>query len=89
MVGHQAISEDIEREPGAGVDDGLDKGVLVFGRVKGGLSTIIAVNDLVPHAAAGTLWQFLVSDRIRVGMIKSKINYIPFSMLLSISSIWL
>jgi hypothetical protein len=53
MVGNQAVSENIEKEPGAGVDDGLDKGVSVSGLVKDGLSTIATVQDVVPHAADG------------------------------------
>jgi hypothetical protein len=72
MVGHQAVSENIEREPGAGVDDGLDKGVIAAGLVKDGLSTIITVNDPVSHAADGTLWQFLASDHTKLNMIKYK-----------------
>jgi hypothetical protein len=53
VVGHQAVSEDIQREPGAGIADGLDKGVIVSGLVKDGLSTITTVEDVVPHPADG------------------------------------
>jgi hypothetical protein len=37
VVGHQAVSEDIPTEPGAGVDRGIDKSVIVPGLVKDNL----------------------------------------------------
>jgi hypothetical protein len=53
VVGHQAVPEDIQREPGARIADGLDKGVIVSGLVKDRRSTITTVEDVVPHPADG------------------------------------
>jgi len=54
VLGHQAVSEDIQREPGAGVDDG----VIVSWLVEDGLAAVAAVENVVPHAAHGRFGRF-------------------------------
>jgi hypothetical protein len=80
VVGHQAVSEDIQREPGAGIADGLDKGVIIVsGLVKGGLSTITTVEDVVPHPAdgrSGSSWHPAIIKQTGLSV---NIRYVPFS----------
>jgi hypothetical protein len=52
-LGHQAVPDDIHGNPGAGVDDGLDAGVVVSGLVENCLAAVAAVVDVIPHAANG------------------------------------
>jgi hypothetical protein len=59
VIGHQVVAENIQKEPGARVDSGTDKGALVPGLVKDNLSTIDTIEDVRPPAAdgiAGSSW---------------------------------
>jgi hypothetical protein len=53
VIGHQVVAENIQKEPGARVDSGTDKGALVPGLVKDNLSTIDTIEDVRPPAADG------------------------------------
>ena len=59
VVGHQAVAENVQKEPGEGVDNGVDKGAPVPRLVKRNLSKIATMEDVIPHAAdgiAGSSW---------------------------------
>jgi hypothetical protein len=80
VSGHQAVSEDIQRKPGAGVDNGIDKGALVPGLVKDNLSTIATIEDVIPHAAdgiAGSSWHAAI---LKQAGLRVDISSAPFSL---------
>jgi hypothetical protein len=79
VVAYQAVSEHTKREPGAGVDDGLDKGVIVFGLVKDGHSTITTVEDVVPHPTDGRSGSSWHPTIIKHSGLSVNISYVPFS----------
>jgi hypothetical protein len=61
--------------------DGLDKGVIVSGLVKDGLSTITTVEDVVPHpddGRSGSSWHPTIIKQTGLSV---NIRYVPFSSL--------
>jgi hypothetical protein len=78
MVRHQTVPEHIHGKPSTGVDDGLDKGVLVARLMEDGLAAVAAVEHVIPHAAnrgSGSSWHdTIVKHHPRT----LNINYVPF-----------
>jgi hypothetical protein len=79
------IAEDIQREPGVGVDDGLDKGAIVFGLVKDGLSAITTIEDVIPLAADGSSGSSWHASRIKQAGLSVNIRYVSFSLSVRLS----
>jgi hypothetical protein len=79
LVGHQAVPEDIQGEPGAGVDDGLDEGVIVPGLVEDRLAAVAAVENVLPLAAnggSGSSWHAIMVKQVGLAV---SIGYVPIS----------
>ena len=54
VVGHQAIAEEIGREPGVGVADGLDEGVEAGLLAEDLIAAIAAVEHVTPGTGDGS-----------------------------------
>jgi hypothetical protein len=50
MVGHQAVSQEVDVQTGAAIGHGPDEGVVIDRAVKDGLSAISAIEDVIPSA---------------------------------------
>jgi hypothetical protein len=79
IVRHQTVPEHIHGKPSAGVDDGLDEGVVVAGLMEDGLAAVAAVEHVIPHAAnsgSGSSWHGTI---VMYHPVTLNINYVPFS----------
>jgi len=76
-VGHRAVPEDIHGEPVAGVDDGLDEGVIVPGLTEDGNAAVAAVEDVVLHSANGSPGSSRHAIMVKQGGLAVDIGYVP------------
>jgi hypothetical protein len=78
MVRHQTVPEHIHGKPNAGVNNGLDEGVLVTGLMEDGLAAVAAVEHVIPHAAnrdSGSSWHATI---VNCHPRTLNINHVPF-----------
>jgi len=53
VVGHQAVSQEIQGQAGGGIRHGLDESVVLGGLMDHGLAAIAAIENVIPHAGDG------------------------------------
>ena len=53
MVGHQTISEQIDRHPRPRVDHRLHEGVVITSLVENGLAPVASIQGVLPHTTDG------------------------------------
>jgi len=53
VVGHQAVSQQIDGPAGGGVGHGLDEGVVIGRLMENGLTAIAAIQEVVPDVGDG------------------------------------
>ena len=90
-IRYQTVPEHIHGKPSAGVDDGLDEGVLVAGLMEDGLAAVAAVEHVIQHAAnrgSGSSWHAKIAMKDLFIIIILYVNllyvYVPFCLLQSV-----